>query len=419
MDPLFWWNPQLARDDYALVTYYIESFLAPDCAAESMAREQSVTATGQDVLKRPVELSAASARVFAVEPLGESPTTHLPFYLLGEPVGEVMHQGNYHAARVTLAFPLAHSVVSLTRLWNACYGELPRHGILNAFRVLDIEFPPWALDQFAGPRYGVAGLRKRFNVHDRPFFCRSSQPPCGFTTDHAVEIGEAVLGGGFDLVKDDELTTDDEVSPFLERVAAMARLARRMSDQTGEPKGFIANAIDSPLLAADQVRAAERLGADGVLLAPAIQGIEFLRDIRRLTAMLLLAHNTGEDALTRHPKVGVHPALLIKLYRLCGADIVMLPGATATAWDNRDETRACMAAASGPLGAAAPALPILAGAKRPTALGEYRDLLGSVDFMVIAATALNEHPHGLAAGARQFRDAWEQLQVEALTRAVG
>ena len=87
----------------------------------------------------------------------------------------------------------------------------------------------------------------------------------------------------------------------------------------------------------------------------------------------------------------------------------MMPGEFATTAMSRADARACIDAASGPLGALLPALPILCGGKRADALREYVDQVGSNDFMLIVAAAVDEHPDGIEAGARAFRAAWSAL----------
>lgn len=409
----FEWQPGLEPSQFVFVDYYIETVFDPDAAAYSMAQEQSLTATGQEVLKRDVDLSGAAVRVYSVAKTGICHAPLLPFYLLNEPFhadADTGKNGPYHQARVTLAYPVQNLGTGVTDLWNCVYGELPRHGILNALRVLDLRMPAGFQSRFPGPAFGVEGLRQAFGVRDRPFLCRSMQPAVGLTTAQMLEINEAVLRGGFDVVKDDELSYDSPLSPIEDRIEQIAAMTSAISEETGESKRYIANIIASPLRALALLSKAESAGAHGVLVSPALQGLGFTADVRTRTRLPIMAHNTGDDTTTRQPRLGIHPALLIKLYRLCGADIVMLPGSAATPWQDEEEIRKCLDACSGTLEGIKPAVPVLAGGKRPEGLGSYRDLVGSPDFMLIVATALNADPGGLAEGAAAFRRAWSTLE---------
>ena len=407
----FSWQDSLSRDDYVLVHYEIETCFDPVLAACSMAQEQSVGANVGDILGRPTDLGSALARVVSVEHHGQSSQPLLPFYLLNESVGGTLSRsdGKYNCAAVCIAYPLANIGTSLTQLWNTVYGELPRHGILNAFRVVDIEMPVGFINCFPGPRYGASGLCRTFGIDNRPFFCRSAQPPVGLSIELVEEINDVVLRGGFDLVKDDELTADADLSAYEKRVTRLARHVKRVARETGEQKGYFANIIASPVQGLERLRIAESAGTGGVLVAAGLQGFEFIADVRRRTQLPILAHNAGEDFLSRHPKLGVHPAVLIKCARLAGADMVVFPGTAATPWQDDEEIQRCVAACTEPLADFPRALPILCGAKRSEHLAAYRDLIGSADFMLIVATALNEHPDGIGAGARAFRTSWESI----------
>jgi ribulose 1,5-bisphosphate carboxylase large subunit-like protein len=88
---------------------------------------------------------------------------------------------------------------------------------------------------------------------------------------------------------------------------------------------------------------------------------------------------------------------------------VFLPGAFSSTYVNESETQAAVSACKRVTGGIRPVCPIIAGGKRPELLQDYINTVGSTDFMIIAATSIDEHPQGLEAGARAFRTAWDQL----------
>jgi ribulose 1,5-bisphosphate carboxylase large subunit-like protein len=224
-----------------------------------------------------------------------------------------------------------------------------------------------------------------------------------------LAVAEAVLEGGFDLVKDDELTQDLPGIAAEVRCAAFADLVRAVAERTGEAKGFVVNLLEDPADATRIAAAAQRHGVFGGLVAPGLQGFGALQALAGAHGLAALAHNSGSDALLRSPRHGMAPALWLRLCRLAGADLVLLPGDFATASMTRGEARAQIDAALAPLPGIAPALPVLAGGKRADELGEYLELVGSPDFMLIVAAAVDDHAHGPQSGARAFRAAWEAL----------
>jgi ribulose 1,5-bisphosphate carboxylase large subunit-like protein len=229
----------------------------------------------------------------------------------------------------------------------------------------------------------------------------------GLTIEMMAAIGEQTLRGGFDMLKDDELTGDTARAPFDERVRSMVRLARRIEEQTGEKKAFIANVIEDSSKSRELADRAARAGADGVIVAPALQGLAVASEMARYGSLAVLSHNAGTDIATRFPRFGLAPWVMILLERLSGADMVFLPGDFGTAAADSETIRRCIEACTMRLGNARPSMPIVAGGKQPEDLRPFAALIGSPDFVVIAATALDTHPDGIQQGARAFREAWD------------
>ena len=408
---LFW---REGRDDpgqFVFVDYYVETPFELQSAAVFMAEEQSLPVDIAGKLPVPLETEQRLAKIVAVSAKTPVDSQLLPTYWLGE-FGEderrCLNSRTFSAGEITLAFPVAGFGDNLTHLWSVVYGELPRHGTLSAFQILDIRFPDEVLGRFPGPAFGVQGLREQMDVFNRPIFARSTQPPVALSSDSMAEIAAEVLYGGFDFIKDDELTLNDPLSPFEERIPHMVKRLAEVSEECNEKKLFFANIIDSPLKSIERMAFAEAAGVDGIVVATGMQGIEFIREVRARCRVPILAHNAGIDMQTRHPRFGVDYALSIKLDRLCGGDLAMLPGAALTDGGDDGQLRRCLDACLGKLGPHKPVLPILAGGKTSEALGDYCDALGTADFMLIVASDVDNDPSGLRAGARRYRAAWER-----------
>jgi ribulose-bisphosphate carboxylase large chain len=405
------WNEQLDPDRYVHATYYLETAVDPELAAIGLAKEQSTTVLAIPGSSRSHDFSSWTARVRTIEIIGKTSDTMLPSYWLHTPVYELGHaQDEYWRVIAVIAYPIANFEYSLTNLWNAIGAEVHRLGFFNALKLLDVDLPASFLEHFSGPIHGIAGIREEFHINSRPLFCRSSRPAVGLSTEMILQINEKVLKGGFDVVKDDELTCDTACSSFKDRVTKMVEIARRVEDETGERKYYIANVIDDWAKTLELIDCAEKAGVDAVLVAPTIQGFDIAREIHRRTDLAVLCHNSWQDALTRHPRFGVSDGLYVKMQRMCSVDMVMLPGNFATDTPDEQEAQAIINACVGPLGKIKPSLPIIAGGKSPDGLAHYVKSVGSVDFMIIAATAVDDHPDGLEAGARAFREAWEKIE---------
>lgn len=111
-------------------------------------------------------------------------------------------------------------------------------------------------------------------------------------------------------------------------------------------------------------------------------------------------------------RFGVSDEVMIKMQRVSGADMILVPGPFATASSRIEDEEGFIEACGGFLGKLRRSLPVIAGGKSPAELGRYATTVGSTDFMVIAATAVDEHPSGLEARARAFREAWEEISAK-------
>ena len=274
----------------------------------------------------------------------------------------------------------------------------------------DLKFPSALAREYPGPGFGVEGIREKLGIGHRPIFCRSMRPASGLSTDTMLQLNERVLSGGFDVIKDDELTYDTPRSPFIERVRRMVDTKHRVEDQTGEAKLYFANIIDDLSASLAMAEQAAELGADGVLLSPSAQGLSFITEIRRRTGLIILSHNSCGDAITRTGTWGASDAVMARLQRAAGADLVVSPGPFATPYQDPAPARAFLEACRDELGSCKATLPIIQGGKQPQHLAQYTADVGSTDYMIIAATWLDNHPEGIQAGARAFREAWDGLE---------
>lgn len=405
----FTWDPGLDRSDYVLATYLLESPVDPELAAVAIAKEQSM-ATLRLNLRGHRPAPDMAARVVSVETVALVEDCPLPGYKLLTEVYPYAGMGQLRQRfSAVIAFPLAALSGSINQLWNVVFGEVPRLGFLNAVRLTDLQLPKAFLAAFTGPRHGVPGLRTQTGIVARPVFCRSCRPAVGLSVEAMRTINEQVLLGGFDAVKDDELTVAASHADYAERINTLAAATRAVEQRSGEKKLYFANVISDLDVSMEQLRLAESGGADGIIVAPAIQGLASARWFSRHSALPILAHNTVDDIYTRHPRFGVTPAVYLTLLRISGADLVFLPGNVGSGHEDQAEIAGAVNACLSPLEHIAPCWPIIAGGKRPEKLSEYVRQIGGTDFMVIAASAVDEHPGGLADGARAFRNACNRL----------
>ena len=194
-------------------------------------------------------------------------------------------------------------------------------------RLLRIELPPSLLRHYRGPRLGIAGLRQRLGVTDRPLLCTALKP-MGLSPAALAEMAYRLARGGIDLIKDDHGLSDQTFCPFDERVSRCAEAVARANQETGRASLYLPN-VTAP---ADEITAraerARELGVGGLLLCPGLSGLDSLR---RLAAddplgLPILSHPALLGGLSLGPSQGIaHGLLFGTLTRLAGADATIFP----------------------------------------------------------------------------------------------
>jgi ribulose-bisphosphate carboxylase large chain len=403
---LFTWNSACDSNSYVFVTYIISTPVNGEQAAYGIAREQSVCATHLPDVVVPEDISLYCSRVVSVERIDRSYPKIASTYFLNTPVyGKSVTSEQPNTYKIVIAYPELLFGKSLTRLWNNIFGEAHRLGYLTSIILTELKFPEAIAKRFVGPRYGVPGIRQKLNVYDRPILCRSARPANGLYTDDMLKLNELVLTGGFDIIKDDELTYDSPRSPFKDRVERMMAMKRKVEDRTGEKKLYFANIVEDISISLELLDQAMEAGVDGVLVSSYAQGLSFVSEVRKRSDLLILAHNTCGDALTRSTAWGVGDMVMAQLHRAAGADLSVTPGAFCTSYQDPEFGAAFIRACQTEFGNCPPMLPIIQGGKQPEGMAGYIKDVGSVDFMIIAATWLDHHPQGIQMGAKAFRDA--------------
>jgi ribulose 1,5-bisphosphate carboxylase large subunit-like protein len=399
---LFAWSAELDPADYLRATYRISAVCSAEAAAMGMAMEQSAATVSIAGFVSPEPMKDWTIRVCSISKAEAPALNELPAYSLSTEVYPSPAPGSNSRDRwdVELAIPRRLLYNRPSQLLNIVVGEIPRLGFLTSFELVDA-----SLDAFGpGPSFGVQGIRARLGDPKGPLLCRSMRPAVGLDTATMARLNREVLTGGFHLVKDDELACFTDNSLFREHLVAMLRARDEARERSGEMKLYLANLICEPWELEPRLDIALELGVDGVLVAPFIQGLGVLPRLAEEQRLLLLAHNTFSDLLTRNSSWGIADAVICDWLRHLGADWFVTPGPFSSPHHPRSLARELLRVASRPLDGIKPIMPILQGGKHPAGLGEYRAAMGGSDFMLIVASWVDGHPDGLAQAARLFRD---------------
>ena len=297
--------------------------------------------------------------------------------------------------RVTVSYSGELANGQLPQLLNLLYGNV---SLYPGVELVDFSLPTVVAAEFAGPRFGVEGLRRLTGVHGRPLLATALKPRGLEVAEYVRIAGEFALGGG-DLVKDDQnLVTD--LAGFRERVFRCRDAVEDANARTGR------NCLYFPLISApfelielhfDLVRAA---GLRGVLLCPAVLGLDAVRELAARHGLVLMGHPSLAGGLAR----GIGPSLVFgTFFRLAGVDVSVFPDARGRFGFDAAACAAIRERLAAPLGGLAPAWPCPAGGLRFDGIGAACAEYGP-DTVLLVGGALLGHAPRVEDGTRAFAE---------------
>ncbi|HET8653226.1 MAG TPA: RuBisCO large subunit C-terminal-like domain-containing protein, partial [Gaiellaceae bacterium] len=277
--------------------------------------------------------------------------------------------------RATLEFPTENWGEDVTMLVSALVaGEWADLAAFERCRLVELDVPDGTLP---GPAFTAApGVSVGAIV----------KPSLGLSPEQVAEAAAIFARGGASLVKDDELLGDPEWCPLEDRVRAVAAV---LPDETLYAAN-VTGPVDGLLQRAER---AVKLGATALMLNVFAQGLDSLRMLRKAElGVPLFAHRVGAALLMRDRAIGVAPAVLAGLTRMCGADFVQAGSFSGRLADDPDDVRACIAAAR-------PATAVLSGGVGPeTAAAEVEHALTRDGLMLVVGSDAYLYPGGPEAG---------------------
>jgi ribulose-bisphosphate carboxylase large chain len=336
-------------------------------------------------------------------------TVEVPAALLGQDdlrhqiVGRVesldeMAPGVFRAA---ISYAIETTAFEFTQFLNVIFGNT---AMQPGIRVLHLAIPDSLLQQFPGPRFGQAGLRRLVAVESRPLLCTALKP-MGLGVADLAGLARQIALGGVDIIKEDHGLTDQPFARFLERVGRCAEAIEAANRQTGYRCLYVPN-ITAP---ADQLRErayeARRLGAGGVMVAPGLAGWDAIRLLAAddQFGLPILSHPAWLGTLVLGAGQGLsHEVVFGQLPRLAGADATIFVNFGGRFPFSQQDCRGIVRGATGSLGAYPPIFPVPAGGMTLDHLPELYRFYGSQVIFLIAG-GLYAYGPDLAANAAQFR----------------
>ena len=367
-----------------IATYYYRprADTTPEHAAQALAEEET-TGTWTDISTTTEYVRRLDGIVDSVEPHGNGFLTRIRY------PAEIFEPGN---------IPQYLSVFA---------GNLFGLGRLDSVRLLDVEFPDVLVAPFAGPKFGMEGVRRLVGTTKRPHVGTIIKPKVGLTPKDTAAVAFEAAIGGVDLIKDDETLTNQAFCPLGDRVAeVMARLDEAKSE-TGRHVLYAVNVSTRADGILDRAQTALDNGANMLMVDVLTSGFDAVRALAEDASVKvpLHIHRTMHAAMTRNPEHGIAMRPFARLVRMVGGD--QLHTGTASGKMGSipiDEIRGDNEALVCRCYGLKQVFPVSSGGLHPGKVGAELAALGT-DLVLQAGGGIHGHPGGTAAGARAMRQA--------------
>jgi ribulose 1,5-bisphosphate carboxylase large subunit-like protein len=384
------------------LTYRVETSGDIGRLAEKIASDQS-TGTFVAVPGETADLKArCAARVTDMRMLEPHERPAFP--------QDVVLSGVYHRADVDIDFPLEVIGTDIAALVTIAFGGVFSVRGLSGVRIVGLTLPPEFIRAHPGPAFGIAGTRRLTGVHGRPLIGSIIKPNLGLAPDDVAAVTRELVEAGVDFIKDDEKMMNPGYAPLADRVRAVMPVILDHEQKTGRRVMYafgIASADPDTMLRHHDI-VADAGGNAAVIPINSIGygGMSFLRKRSRL---VLHAHRTGWDMLTRHPDLGLDFSVYQTLWRLLGVDQFQVNGIGAKYWEPDDSfVRSFHDCMTPLLDESDRALPVIgSGQWGGQAPETYARNGGSVDLLYLGGGGIMGHPGGPGAGVRAIAQAWE------------
>ncbi len=310
-----------------------------------------------------------------------------------------------------IAYPVHNVGPQIPLMLTMVYGEIASAGRL---KLLDLAFPRAYTNDFAGPKFGIAGMRELLGVPDRPLLVVMVKPSIGLTPKQSAEAFYQAALGGADGVKDDEIVVSHPWSHFLDRVREHEAAAKAAFEQTGHRTLYFVNITDRPDRLAENAHRAVEAGASALMVSYLVVGISALSMLADDPAINvpLLAHLNFSGAIYGDPWSGVSSHLILgKLPRLAGADLVVYPSPYGKLSLLHAKHLRIAQALTGRFHDIKRSWPMPGGGVHPGMLPLLFNDMGR-DFIVGAGGAVHGHPLGPTAGTRALRQAIDAVMAD-------
>lgn len=309
---------------------------------------------------------------------------------------------------VRIAYPSLNFSADLPAILTTVFGKLSLDGEV---KLVDLAFSEELKKQFPGPRFGIDGIRQKVGADHRPLLMSIFKGVIGRDLDYLSEQLKQQALGGVDLVKDDEILFENDLTPFEKRIINGKAVLNDVYEKTGKKTLYAVNLTGKTFELKEKAKRAAEIGADVILFNVFAYGLDVLQGLREDEdiAIPIMAHPAVSGALTPSEFYGIKsPLLLGKLLRLAGADFALFPSPYGSVALDRREALGIADELTKEDEHWKRSFPVPSAGIHPGLVPLLiRDF--GIDSVINAGGGIHGHPDGAEGGGKAFRAAIEAV----------
>lgn len=311
-----------------------------------------------------------------------------------------------YTSTIKIAFPVENFKDDIGALLTSVYGKI---SLAPKIKLEDIEFTPFYLNQFKGPKFGIKKIRDILDKkdHGKPLLMCIFKPCLGLTASDLGTMFYQVSSAGIDLIKDDEILYDSDFNLSLKRLEACLKA----KEKAGAKTIYAINLTGQAHEILDRAKKLEENGANCILFNYVSYGLPLLSSLRQTVSTPIMAHPAFSGSMCMSSNSGLSEVLLLgKLPRILGADFVLFPSPYGSLGWDKTVTKNIQKELTKELYHIEPAWPVPSAGIKPSMIKEIVRDFGE-DIVINAGTAVWENTAGGEAGAKEFIKEVESLSL--------
>lgn len=294
--------------------------------------------------------------------------------------------------------PLPSAGTEISQFINIIYGNI---SLTPGIKLMNIDWTNLS-NIVQGPHFGIEGIRKKLNIHGRALSCTALKP-IGLTTNELADLCYKFALSGIDIIKDDHGLSNQQSSPFKERVEACCLAVDRASQKTGKKSAYYPNITSDSDEVFRRFEFARNQGAGGVLIAPQITGLTMMHAVASLKELPVMAHPSFTGSYLINPVSGIDSGFYYgSLWRTMGADSVIFTNAHGRFNFTEKEVLSIANHARDKSQLFKTSFPTPGGGIDRNSVRKWLDFYGN-DTLFLIGGSLYIHPEGLEVAAREFQ----------------